>query len=202
MVKEIQLKGIKDENVLEAIAQVPRHLYFDKAFLEFAYQDKAFPIGAGQTISQPYTVAFQTELLQVHPGDSILEVGTGSGYQASILAVLGAKVYSIERQKELFDKTKPLLKKLGYRVNCFFGDGYKGLPSFAPFDRIIVTCGAENVPEGLIEQLKTNGRMVVPVGSGSTQEMKLIVKHENDAISEENHGQFMFVPMLKDIEKP
>lgn len=198
---EVAGKGIKDHDVLDAIGTIPRHFFFDKAFLEFAYQDKAFPIGAGQTISQPYTVAFQTELLQSRPGMSVLEVGTGSGYQASVLHQIGLKVFSIERQKELYDKTRVLLKKHGFRVKCFFGDGYKGLPSFAPFDRIIVTCGAASVPLGLIDQLKPGGRMVVPVGIGDVQKMMLIVKNEDGSYFEEDHGEFMFVPMLQDTAK-
>lgn len=202
LAEEVARKGISDPVVLDAIAEIPRHFFFDKAFLEFAYQDKAFPIGAGQTISQPYTVAFQSELLQVKKGMKVLEVGTGSGYQACVLAKMGAKVFSIERQKELFDKTRPLIKALGYRVQCVFGDGYKGLPSYAPFDRIMITCGAPQVPVELIQQLVVGGRMVVPVGSGATQEMTLIIKDDDVNHRVESHGQFMFVPMLERTEKP
>lgn len=190
-------KGIKDELVLEAIDEVPRHLFFENAFLSHAYEDKAFPIGAGQTISQPYTVAFQTELLQVDRGMKVLEIGTGSGYQTAILCKLGVKVFSIERQKSLYKKSKALLIEMGYSAKTFFGDGYKGLPTFGPFDRILVTCGADSLPESLLEQLKPGGRMVVPVGAGDDQEMILLEK-TNEGIKQSKHGVFRFVPMLKD----
>ena len=168
----------------------------DNAFIQFAYQDKAFPIGNGQTISQPYTVAFQTELLELNPYEKVLEVGTGSGYQAAVLAGLEANVYTIERQRELFQKTKDFLPKIGYNCNFFYGDGYKGLEKFAPFDKIIITCGAPKIPEGLIEQLKIGGRMVAPIGSGDVQVMYLIKKISESEITTTTHGEFSFVPML------
>lgn len=167
----------------------------DSSFLEYAYQDKPFPIGSGQTISQPYTVAFQTELLDVKKGDKILEVGTGSGYQACVLAELGAIVYSIERQKKLYEKTSKFLPKLGYFVKVFYGDGYKGLPGFAPFDKILITAGAPEIPAGLLEQLKIGGILVSPVGK-NTQVMKKIIKVTDDEYSETDHGYFRFVPLL------
>ncbi len=188
-------KGIRDEKVLKAISRIPRHVFLDSSFEEFAYQDKPFPIGAGQTISQPYTVAFQTELLQLQKGEKVLEVGTGSGYQAAVLAEIGAKVYTIERQKELFDKTKVLLERLGYKINMKFGDGYQGMPSYAPYDKIIVTAGAPELPQELVKQLKVGGRMVIPLGEGS-QKMKLILKNSETDIVIEDHGDFRFVPML------
>lgn len=194
---KLAAKGITDESVLEAIRNVPRHLYMDNAFLHFAYDDTAFPIGAGQTISQPYTVAFQTELLGVSPRDKVLEIGTGSGYQSAVLCELGVKVFSIERQKELFEKSSILLKQLGYNAKLFYGDGYKGLPAFAPFDAILVTCGAPFVPEDLLKQLKTGGRLVIPVDSGDAQEMKRITKKEDGTFAVEAFGTFKFVPMVK-----
>ncbi len=197
LVKLLVEKGINDQSVLDAIGTVPRHYFMDGQFDHFAYKDMAFKIGAGQTISQPYTVAVQTSLLQVSKGLKVLEIGTGSGYQASILMELGVKLYSIERQKALFDSSKKLLEKMGYKPKLFFGDGFAGLPAFAPFDRIIVTCGAPGVPEKLVEQLKPGGRMVIPVGEGDTQVMKLILKNEEGTVIEEDHGLFKFVPMLK-----
>lgn len=165
LAKQLQDKGIKDKKVLEAIKIIPRHLFLDSSFEDFAYQDKAFPIGANQTISQPYTVAFQTQLLQVKRDDKILEIGTGSGYQTAVLVAMGAKVYSVERQKELFKQTSVLLPKLGYRTkHLSFGDGYKGLPDYAPFDSIIVTAGAPIIPQALMAQLKIGGRLVIPLG--------------------------------------
>jgi len=195
LVKVLIEKGIRDQAVLRAISKIPRHVFLDSSFEEFAYQDKPFPIGAGQTISQPYTVAFQTELLQVKSGEKVLEVGTGSGYQAAVLAEVGAKVYTIERQKELFDKTKVLMQRLGYKMNIKYGDGYLGMPSFAPYDKIIVTAGAPKVPQQLVNQLKVGGRMVIPLGEGS-QKMKLLLKHSTSDISMEDYGDFRFVPML------
>jgi protein-L-isoaspartate(D-aspartate) O-methyltransferase len=197
LVEELRIKGIHDENVLRAIETVPRHLFMDNAFLEFAYQDNAFPIGAGQTISQPYTVAFQSQLLQVKKGDKILEVGTGSGYQSSVLIELGAKVFSIERQKLLYDKTRLLLPDLGYFPKTFYGDGYKGLPLFAPFDKIIVTAGAPIIPEPLLQQLKVGGRMVIPVGR-YFQTMILIIKKDENHFEKFECGQFRFVPLLNE----
>jgi len=196
LVDEIRSKGITDENVLNAINKIPRHLFMDSSFLAFAYEDKPFPIGSGQTISQPYTVAFQTELLEVKPGDKILEIGTGSGYQACVLLEMGAKVYSIERQKKLFLRTKEHLPSLGYDPKLFYGDGNLGLPTFAPFDKIIITAGAPIVPDALLDQLKNGGIMVIPLGKGSTQTMKLIRKLENGELLETEHGYFRFVPLL------
>jgi len=197
LVEGLKIKGIRDAGVLEAIGKVPRHLFMESTFVQFAYKDQAFPIGAGQTISQPYTVAFQTELLSVTKGTKILEVGTGSGYQAAVLFEMGARVYSIERQKELYMRVHKFLPEIGYNPACFFGDGYKGLPNFAPFDRILVTAGATSIPENLKFQLAIGGIMVIPVGTDQKQEMKRITRiSENEFISE-NHGSFVFVPLLK-----
>jgi len=194
-------KGITDKNVLQAIETVPRHLFFgnDSIFFETqAYEDKAFPIAAGQTISQPYTVAFQSELLQVSPKEKILEVGTGSGYQAAVLATMGAKVFSIERHRQLFERTKPLLEKLGYaNVKCFFGDGYEGLPTYAPFDKVIITAAVPEVPKKLLQQLMIGGQMVIPLGNEASCDMLRITRQEEDKYSEEVFGKFAFVPMLK-----
>ena len=198
LVESIRQKGIKDEKVLKAVEAVPRHLFFDSGFLEFAYEDKAFPIGAGQTISQPYTVAFQTELLHIKKGDKVLEVGTGSGYQASILYQMGAKVFSIERQRVLFSKAKEYLPRMGFAVKVFFGDGYNGLPAFAPFDKIIVTAGAPYIPEALTEQLKPGGIMVIPVDEGETQLMTTVEKNADGSLKVSYHGRFRFVPLLGD----
>jgi len=199
LVETIARKGIADPAVLAAIENVPRHFFFDSSFLEFAYEDKPFPIGAGQTISQPYTVAFQTELLQVRKGDKVLEIGTGSGYQACILAEMGAKVFSIERQKSLFEKTSKLIPKLGYaRIKTFYGDGYKGLPAFAPFDRIIITAAAPYIPDPLLEQLKPGGIMVIPVGPDDVQTMTTVTKMTDGTFKRREHGAFRFVPMLED----
>lgn len=197
LVEALRIKGIKDEKVLEAISRVPRHLFMESTFINYAYKDQAFPIGAGQTISQPYTVAFQSQLLQVSKGDKILEVGTGSGYQAAVLAELGARVFTIERQNELYRKASLFLSQLGYSLACFFGDGYQGLPDFAPFDKVIVTAGAVQIPEALKYQLKTGGRMVIPVGNSDRQEMLLIKRVSNDAFETEKHGPFAFVPLLQ-----
>lgn len=198
---EIAGKGITDRAVLKAIESVPRHFFItDNAFLRFAYDDKAFPIGAGQTISQPYTVAFQTQLLEIKKGEKVLEVGTGSGYQTCVLLEVGARVYSIERQKSLHDKTKILLPQMGYQPNLYYGDGYNGLPAFAPFDKIIVTCGAVSLPEKLMHQLKPGGTMVIPIGEGEVQEMFTIHKlSENENVTK-NQGKFRFVPMLGEKE--
>ncbi len=191
-------KGIKDEAVLKAIGKVPRHLFMDSGFLDFAYIDKAFPIAADQTISQPYTVAFQTELLQVKKDDKILEIGTGSGYQTAVLCEIGAKVYSIERQQELFKKTSKFLPKLGYRAKkLVFGDGYKGLEEDAPFDGIIVTAGAPYVPKPLLSQLKVGGRLVIPVGDDS-QIMTLFIRKDTKEFEQHEFGEFRFVPLLED----
>lgn len=198
LVQTIKSKGIKDEKVLEAIQTIPRHFFFDSSFLEQAYADNPFPIGFGQTISQPYTVAFQTELLQIKKGDKVLEIGTGSGYQACILNVMGAKVFSIERQKGLYVKTKALLSELGYSIKLFFGDGYKGLPTFAPFDKVIVTAGAPFIPEALIKQLKPGGIMVIPLGKGGIQIMTTVIKKDTTSYETIEHGTFRFVPLLED----
>jgi protein-L-isoaspartate(D-aspartate) O-methyltransferase len=198
LVEVIKSKGIKDKNVLNAIGKVPRHLFMDSGFLDHAYQDKAFPIAADQTISQPFTVAYQTELLQVKKGDKVLEIGTGSGYQASILCELGAKVYSIERQLELFKKTSKVLPKLGYSVKKFiFGDGYKGLEKEAPFDSIIVTAGAPFVPKPLLSQLKIGGRLVIPVGD-DVQTMTLFIRKDIKEFEKHEFDKFRFVPLLED----
>ena len=198
LVEIIKKKGISSKSVLEAMEALPRHFFFDSGFLEFAYEDKAFPIGEGQTISQPYTVAFQTELLDVKKGQKVLEVGTGSGYQAAILFHLGAKVYSIERQRVLFLKAKEMLPKIGCIVKVHFGDGYNGLSAFAPFDRILVTAGAPYIPEKLVEQLKPGGKMVIPVDENDYQIMTLITKNADNSIKVSTHGAFRFVPLLGD----
>lgn len=194
--EEVRSKGIRDEKVLTALEAVPRHFFLDSSFVEIAYQDKPFPIGSGQTISQPYTVAYQTQLLNVEKGMKVLEIGTGSGYQACILAEMGARVYSIERHRSLYAKTRELLDKMNYKVKLFYGDGYKGLPAFAPFDRVLVTAAAPYIPEALIEQLKTDGALVIPVGAGDTQVMKRIIKTGEGETKEERFGYFRFVPML------
>lgn len=199
LVEGLKVKGIREAQVLEAINNVPRHLFMESTFINFAYKDQAFPIGAGQTISQPFTVAFQTQLLQVKKGEKILEVGTGSGYQAAVLLELGAKVFTIERQKELYTKVQKFLPEIGYCPAFFLGDGYKGLPNFAPFDKILVTAGAPIVPEDLKEQLKIGGRMVIPVGGSERQEMLEIVRLSEKKFSSEKHGTFSFVPLLKGI---
>ena len=200
LILELKSKGIKDQMVLDAISLTPRHLLFDPVFRDkFAYQDIAFPIGENQTISQPYTVAFQTELLGVRRGDKVLEIGTGSGYQTAVLCQLGAKVFSIERHKSLFKNAKLFLNQNNYRAQLFFGDGFIGKKVFAPYDRIIVTCGAPFVPNDLKSQLKVGGRMVIPVGEGEVQQMKLIQRLKEDDFKETNFGDFKFVPMLKNI---
>ena len=197
LVDGLKIKGIRDKKVLEAIGKVPRHLFMESSFVHFAYKDQAFPIGAGQTISQPYTVAVQTQLLQVEKGDKILEVGTGSGYQAAVLLEMGAKVFTVERQKELFQKVQSFLSDIGYHPACFFGDGYKGLPNLAPFDKIVVTAGAPEIPLELKNQLKTGGRMVIPVGNPKLQEMKVVIRTSEKDFKTEKHGGFVFVPLLK-----
>lgn len=195
LVRIIKNKGIKDKRVLEAIYRVPRHFFFENAFLEHAYQDKAFPIGEGQTISQPYTVAFQTELLNIEKGETVLEIGTGSGYQCCILLELGAKVYTIEYNRKLYETAKKMLPKMGYNPNFFLGDGSKGLPGYAPFNKILVTAGAPFVPNTLISQLTEGGSLVIPVGDAKLQKMLRLTKKENQIIKEE-FDNFSFVPLL------
>ncbi|MHA7944999.1 protein-L-isoaspartate(D-aspartate) O-methyltransferase [Formosa sp. 3Alg 14/1] len=198
LVNTLKNKGITDVNVLKTIGNIPRHLFMDSSFLDHAYQDKAFPIAADQTISQPYTVAFQTELLKIKREAKILEIGTGSGYQTAVLCELGVKVYSIERQLELFKKTSKFLPKLGYRPKqLIFGDGYKGMPEEAPFDGIIVTAGAPFVPTPLLSQLKIGGRLVIPVGD-QVQTMTLFVRKGPKEFEKHEFGEFRFVPLLED----
>ncbi len=199
LVEVLREKGIENKDVLLAIENTPRHLFFSDTALAFihAYDDKAFPIGCGQTISQPYTVAMQTSLLQVQKGDKVLEIGTGSGYQTAVLAALGAKVFSIERVKTLHDRTKRLLTTLKVPAKLFYGDGYQGLPTFAPFDKVLVTAGAPSIPKELLRQLKIGGCMVIPVGEGKEQIMQRILKTSETEFSIEEHGIFRFVPMLE-----
>ena len=196
LVDDIRRKGITDEFVLQAMGKVPRHLFMDNSFLGFAYVDKAFPISSGQTISQPYTVAFQTETLQIKKTDKVLEVGTGSGYQAAVLCEMGVSLFTIERQRALYDFARLLLPRLGYHPQFFYGDGYLGLPTYGPFDKIIVTAGAGSVPEKLKEQLVVGGKMVVPVGDRLHQVMKIVVRETENEFSEMDAGNFVFVPML------
>jgi len=197
LVEEVAGKGIKDQTVLDAIGRVPRHLFMDSGFIRFAYRDQAFPIRAGQTISQPYTVAFQSQLLDVKPMSLVLEIGTGSGYQAAVLAEMGARVFTVERQRELFLNAQSLLNSLGYnRIRFFYGDGYAGLPTYGPFDRILITAAAPVIPEALISQLKPGGRLVVPLGNTEAQVMTLLEKLPDGEIRKTSHGSFVFVPML------
>jgi len=200
LMETVRDKGIRDRRILDAINKIPRHFFMDSSFDAFAYRDVPFPIGAGQTISQPYTVAFQTELLEIKKGDKVLEVGTGSGYQACVLMELGAKVFSIERQRELYNKTRILLRELNYNPKLFYGDGYKGLPTFAPFDKILITAGAPEIPKELLNQLKINGLMVIPVGGSEGQKMIKIKKIADNEFEKSEHGDFAFVPMLKNKE--
>lgn len=200
MVDELREKGVEDPNVLKAMEEVPRHIFLDDAFLEYAYQDRAFPIDAGQTISQPYTVARQSSLLKVEKAHRVLEIGTGSGYQAAVLSQMRARVVTVERQKKLYDHARYMMERYGFKVRCLFGDGYEGAPAFAPFDRILVTCGAPELPESLMEQLVPGGIMVVPVGS-QEQRMKRSFKRADGSIETEDHGAFQFVPMLDRKER-
>lgn len=198
LAKLLEEKGITDKAVLDAIRKIPRHLFLNSSFEDFAYQDKAFPIAAGQTISQPYTVAFQSQLLQVKKEDKILEIGTGSGYQTAVLVSMGAKVYSVERQNELFKITSALLPKLGIRPkHLSFGDGYKGLPNYAPFDSIIVTAGAPIIPKPLMAQLKIGGRLVIPLGENE-QVMTMLIRKNETQFEKHEFGEFRFVPLLED----
>jgi protein-L-isoaspartate(D-aspartate) O-methyltransferase len=197
LVEIIRNKGITDESVLSAIDRVPRHLFMDSSFINFSYSDQAFPIGAGQTISQPYTVAFQSSLLEVRPMDKVLEVGTGSGYQSAVLLEMGAKVYTIERQRDLFLKAQSALNLLGYKPHFFYGDGYEGIPAYQPFDGILVTAAAPLVPQKLLEQLKIGGRLIIPVGGNDGQSMVKIVRESENGFVRTEHGAFAFVPLLK-----
>lgn len=198
LIQEIIGKGISDKKILEAMNQVPRHLFMDSGFEDHAYEDKAFPIAAGQTISQPYTVARQTELLQINKGDKVLEIGTGSGYQSAVLIELGVQLYTIERQNELFKKTNLFLPKIGYRPKkMIFGDGYKGLPEYAPYQGILVTAGAPFVPKPLLNQLAVGGRLVIPVGE-EIQVMTVFTRKSEKTFEKEDFGEFRFVPLLED----
>ena len=203
LVEQLKEKGITNQAVLNSILKIPRHLFFDQsterpALLDHAYSDKALKIGAGQTISHPFTVAFQTEKLNIVKGEKVLEIGTGCGYQTAVLLEMGAKVYSIERQKELFDKTKVFLPLLGYKgAKLVYGDGYKGLPQFAPFDKIIVTAAAPYIPEELLAQLVIGGILVIPLGEGEEQVMNVIVKKSATEYNKQAFGKFKFVPMLQ-----
>jgi len=197
LVDELKRMGISDQRVLDAINNVPRHHFLSSAFLEFAYENKAFQIGAGQTISHPFTVATQSQLLKVEPGMKVLEIGTGSGFQTAVLCELGAKVFSIERQKLLHDNSKQLLTKMGYKPQLVYGDGYKGLPAFAPFDRVIITCAIPKVPEELLIQMKPGGLLVMPFGEGEVQQMMVIQEQADGNFHTEVHGNYSFVPMLE-----
>ncbi len=201
LVEQLRSKGITDEAVLSALNEVPRHVFLDSSFVELAYQDKAFPIGSGQTISQPFTVAFQTQLLGLEKGMKVLEIGTGSGYQACVLAAMGAKVFSIERQRNLYFKTKEILERLPFRLKTFLGDGFEGLPTYQPFDRIIITAGAPSIPEALVKQMKVGGIMVIPMDNaeGDGQTMLRATKMDDGSLKKEEFGDFKFVPMLKEI---
>jgi protein-L-isoaspartate(D-aspartate) O-methyltransferase len=197
LVEDLRQKGISDEEVLRAINIVPRHVFMDPAFLNHAYVDKAFPISSGQTISQPYTVAVQTSLLQVKKKDKILEIGTGSGYQAAILAEMGAKVYTIERFRELYLKAQVTLSSLGYSADFFYGDGHPGKPKYGPFDGIVITAATKEIPDALLKQLKIGGRLVVPLGGNNVQVMTLVQRTGEETYDYSSHGNFVFVPLLK-----
>ncbi|MBP9198200.1 MAG: protein-L-isoaspartate(D-aspartate) O-methyltransferase [Saprospiraceae bacterium] len=200
LVNELKSKGIKNELILSAFMDIPRHYFLEKTFADWAYKDVAFPIDADQTISQPYTVAMQTTLLDIKKGDKVLEIGTGSGFQACVLSHMGAKVYTIERQKKLFDKTEKFLHDIGFgNIRTLYGDGYEGAPRFAPFDKILITAGASEIPEKLIEQLKPGGIMVIPLGQGDLQKMLRITKNEDGSLKKENFGNYRFVPFLKGV---
>lgn len=198
LIEGIREKGITNDDVLDAMMRIPRHYFLDTALEEIAYQDRAFPIHEGQTISQPYTVAYQTQLLEVKEYERILEIGTGSGYQAMVLAELGANVFTIERQKKLYDENKNFILRSKYpSIKYFYGDGFEGLPTFAPFDKIIITAAAPVIPPKLIQQLKTGGKMVIPLDENGSQKMMRITKEPNGELSEETFADFSFVPMLK-----
>ena len=197
LIDSIRSKGISNEDVLEAMSRVPRHLFMDSGFINFSYTDKAFPIAAGQTISQPYTVAFQSELLDVKKHHKVLEIGTGSGYQTAVLLELGARVFTIERQRQLFLDAQKTLGPLNYKPSFFFGDGYEGLPSFAPFDRILITAAAREIPQQLLDQLAVGGILVVPEGDRFGQRMVRVVKESKDKSQRSEHGHFSFVPLLR-----
>ncbi|MDZ4707548.1 MAG: protein-L-isoaspartate(D-aspartate) O-methyltransferase [Saprospiraceae bacterium] len=202
LIEQLKQKGLKNERILNALLKIPRHHFVPKGFESWAYKDVPFPIGSDQTISQPYTVAFQTMLLDVQPGDRILEIGTGSGYQAAVLHELGAKVYTLERQEKLYHQTAAFLKKMQYlSIRCYLRDGFGGLPKYAPYDKILVTCGAPELPIALIDQLKDHGILVIPVGAGDDQVMKRIYKKSATVWEEESHGLFRFVPFLKGVNK-
>lgn len=200
LVNELKSKGIKNELILSAFMDIPRHYFLEKTFADWAYKDVAFPIDADQTISQPYTVAMQTTLLDIKKGDKVLEIGTGSGFQACVLSHMGAKVYTIERQKKLFDKTEKFLHDIGFgNIRTLYGDGYEGAPRFAPFDKILITAGASEIPEKLIDQLKPGGIMVIPLGQGDLQKMLRITKNVDGSLKKENFGNYRFVPFLKGV---
>jgi protein-L-isoaspartate(D-aspartate) O-methyltransferase len=201
LVRELSDRGIKSKQVLDCFEAIPRHYFLDNAFAEQAYSNTAFQIGSGQTISHPYTVAYQTELLDIQKGEKILEIGSGSGFQTCVLCEMGAKVFSIERHKELHLKAKNIVRQLKYNARLSFGDGYKGLPTFAPFDKIIITCGAPEIPEELVNQMKVGGIMIIPIGEGVEQQMKKIVKISEGEITIEDFGVFKFVPMLENKVK-
>ena len=200
LIEELRQKGISNEKVLEAFFEVPRHYFLDLAIEKQAYSNTAFQIGAGQTISHPYTVAFQTELLQLTKGEKVLEIGTGSGFQTSILCAMGMKVFSIERQKELYLKAKTIIHHMHYNPKLFYGDGYKGRTLDAPFDKIIVTCVAPYIPDSLLQQLKVGGMLVIPIGEGETQLMQRITKISDTEFKPEEFGVFSFVPMLENTK--
>ncbi len=202
LVKELRNKGIKDERILKAFEEIPRHYFLDKAFADWAYRDVPFPIGSDQTISQPYTVAYQTELLDIKKGDRVLEIGTGSGFQACVLAFMGARVYTIERQENLFHKTNALLEKIGYsKVRTFFGDGYAGVPRSAPYDKILITAGATEVPQTLFDQLVPGGILVVPLGNNDHQVMTKYIKKSDTECQKFTYDNFRFVPFLPGVQK-
>lgn len=201
LISELREKGISDESILDAFDKVPRHFFLDNTFAEQAYSNMAFQIGSGQTISHPYTVAYQTQLLELKKGDKVLEIGSGSGFQTCILCALGVKVFSIERHKPLHLKAKKMLEHFGFKARLSFGDGYKGLPVFAPFDKIIITCGAPDIPMELVKQLRVGGFMIIPIGEGKTQRMKKITRISETELTQKDFGVFSFVPMLENRVK-